>query len=139
MLSLNFSITNASGTFAHISRSTRICTSAGSRLRMVDAKANRALAGGPATRRCIGARYNRRVCVHDAVVSIDGVSVTRTLTADGTSRPLFGWKQCRMLFDDELFLLNPAHVGSFDSRYFGPIDRSFVRGLAVPLSTPEPP
>ena len=83
----------------------------------------------------IAAVGGQRVCVRDAVVSIDGVSVTRTLTADGTGRPLYAWKQCRMLFDDELFLLNPAHLGSFDSRYFGPIPRSAIIGQVVPLWT----
>jgi type IV secretory pathway protease TraF len=35
----------------------------------------------------------------------------------------------------ELFLLNSSHPASFDSRYFGPLDRSFVIGKAVPLWT----
>jgi len=36
---------------------------------------------------------------------------------------------------DELFLLNATNLGSFDSRYFGPIDASFVRGRALLLVT----
>jgi type IV secretory pathway protease TraF len=50
-------------------------------------------------------------------------------------RPLPAWSQCRVLLDGELFLLNPTRADSFDSRYFGPLDASFVRGRALPLFT----
>ena len=43
----------------------------------------------------------------------------------------------RVLVEHELFLLNSTNVASFDSRYFGPIDSSFVRGRAIPLSTSD--
>ena len=47
------------------------------------------------------------------------------------------WAQCRQLVVDELFLLNVTNPASFDSRYFGPIDASFVVGRAVALWTAQ--
>jgi conjugative transfer signal peptidase TraF len=85
----------------------------------------------------IAAVSGQPVCIRNAVVYIDGAAVARTLDADSDERPLTAWEHCRLLLKDELFLLNFANVGSFDSRYFGPIDASFVRGRAIPLSTTE--
>jgi conjugative transfer signal peptidase TraF len=87
----------------------------------------------------IEAVAGQRVCVQDATVSVDGRPVARTLDRDGNARPLVAWKHCRILQSGELFLLNPAHAASFDSRYFGPLDVSFVRGRAVALWTSETP
>jgi hypothetical protein len=44
--------------------------------------------------------------------------------------PLPVCRQCRVLADDELFQLSVAHPASFDNRYFGPIERSAVLGVA---------
>lgn len=57
------------------------------------------------------------------------------LAVDGKQRVLTSWEGCRLLLKGELFLLNSDAKASFDSRYFGPVDRSFVRALAVPLWT----
>jgi conjugative transfer signal peptidase TraF len=72
------------------------------------------------------------VCVRAGVVAIDRIVVARTRLVDGQGRALPGWNHCRQLVDNELFLLNTA-PDSFDSRYFGPVDASFVRGKATPL------
>jgi type IV secretory pathway protease TraF len=40
---------------------------------------------------------------------------------------------------NELFLLNPDKLASFDSRYFGPVTVSRVWGRAIPLWTWESP
>ena len=85
----------------------------------------------------IAATAGQHVCVRDGVVYVDGIGVARTLGVDGRQRPLTAWPGCRRLVKDELFLLNPHHEASFDSRYFGPVDASFVRGRAVPLWTAE--
>jgi type IV secretory pathway protease TraF len=66
---------------------------------------------------------------------IDEAAVTTTLTLDGKRRPLTAWSHCRRLEAGELFLLNSSTPSSFDSRYFGPIDVSFVRGRANLLWT----
>jgi conjugative transfer signal peptidase TraF len=85
----------------------------------------------------IAAVAGQRVCVRNGVVYIDGAPLARTLEADDKNRPLTTWTHCRPLLKDELFLLNPANPASFDSRYFGPIDASFVRGRAIPLWTSD--
>jgi conjugative transfer signal peptidase TraF len=85
----------------------------------------------------IAAVAGQCVCVRDAVVYIDGNAVARTLDSDAKERPLTAWAHCRQLISDELFLLNPYNEASFDSRYFGPLDASFVRGRAIPLATSE--
>ncbi|MCY1552923.1 Signal peptidase, peptidase S26 [compost metagenome] len=48
-------------------------------------------------------------------------------------RVLRGWRQCRQLVDDELFLLSTGNPESFDSRYFGPVRATAVLGKAHPM------
>ena len=74
----------------------------------------------------------QRVCVDHGSVYIDGAVVADTLGRDGRDRPLPAWRMCRALDKDEIFLLATDSPASFDSRYFGPIDRSFVLGRATP-------
>ena len=83
----------------------------------------------------IAATAGQRVCVRNGTVLIDGVAVATTLTLDGKRRSLTAWSHCRRLETGELFLLNASAPSSFDSRYFGPIDVSFVRGRAILLGT----
>lgn len=79
----------------------------------------------------IAAMSGQRVCVQQGVVTVDGNAVTRVLARDFKDRALDAWKGCRDLVGGELFLLNTGHPASFDSRYFGPIDASFVIGTAT--------
>lgn len=81
----------------------------------------------------IEATEGQFVCVRDGVVSIDGQVVGRVLKEDRLRRELSGWEGCRELVGGELFLLNRDSAASFDSRYFGPVDASFVRGRATLL------
>jgi len=75
----------------------------------------------------------QKVCIRNGSIHIDGIAVARTLNEDGEHRPLAPWKACRPLVEGEVFLLNSTNPASFDSRYFGPLDVSFVRGRAVHL------
>jgi len=79
----------------------------------------------------VAAVAGQGVCVRSGVVYIDGAAVARTLDVDRQHRPLRPWDGCRVLLSHELFLLNPGNPASFDSRYFGPLDVSFVRGRAT--------
>lgn len=81
----------------------------------------------------VGAVAPQHVCIVDSQVRIDGVPVAAVLPADRLGRPLSFWPQCRPLADDELFLLSTTNRGSFDSRYFGPIQASAVIGTAQPI------
>lgn len=83
----------------------------------------------------IGAMSPQQVCIEQHIVRINGVAVADTRIADGRSRPLSVWQQCRRLHDGELFLLSTTNPASFDSRYFGPIPVSDVIGSAQPLWT----
>jgi type IV secretory pathway protease TraF len=54
--------------------------------------------------------------------------------ADRLGRPLLAWSGCRRLNAGEVFLLSSAR-GSYDSRYFGPVDDRLVVGVVVPIWT----
>jgi len=68
-----------------------------------------------------------RVCVQgDRVVA--GETVRTAHSRDSRGRRLPRWSGCRRLQEGELFLLGDT-PGSFDSRYFGPVDRTAVTGV----------
>ncbi len=75
------------------------------------------------------------VCEANGALSINGVGVARASHRDGVGRVLAPWSDCRSLADDEVFLLSHHSDASFDSRYFGPVNRSAIRGRAIPLWT----
>lgn len=75
-----------------------------------------------------------RVCRAGAWVTIDGRLRARAESVDRLRRALPAWRGCQRLGAGEVFLLNRAE-GSLDSRYFGPLPASAVRGRAVPLLT----
>lgn len=75
----------------------------------------------------------QRGYVREHVVRIDGTAVAIVQTADGLQRPPPVWRQCGVFADDELLLLGVTHPASFDSRYFDPIERSAVLGVARAL------
>lgn len=87
-------------------------------------------AGVPLIKR-VAAVAPQSVCADGAGVRVDGESVAQTLNADAAGRPLSAWHGCRELADSEMFLLS-AHPASFDSRYFGPVDRMQLVGRAQP-------
>ena len=72
-------------------------------------------------------RLERRILINGEVVSVAQLHDNRGLK-------LPEWRGCRTLKPDEVFLLtdNPK---SFDGRYFGPVDRSAITGIAHPLWT----
>ncbi|CAN7364741.1 S26 family signal peptidase [Acidovorax sp. LjRoot129] len=89
-------------------------------------------AGIPLLKR-IGAMAPQLVCVGEGAVRVDGTVVAAVLEKDEASRELQSWPHCRALVDGEVFLLSSAHPGSYDSRYFGPVDASAVIGKARPM------
>lgn len=82
----------------------------------------------------IGALDGQIVCLQEGLVSIDGVLAARARERDGASRVLVSWAGCRALAADEVFLLGRSDA-SFDGRYFGPLTRDAVIGVAVPIWT----
>ena len=83
---------------------------------------------------------------HDTVcMSSDGLLINRVRYADPAptqdrhGHPLPLWTGCRVLLDDELFVLSIRIPTAIDSRHFGPISRRMVIGRALPLLTwPDP-
>jgi conjugative transfer signal peptidase TraF len=73
------------------------------------------------------------VCAIGHTVYIDGRPSAQQLAADRQGRPLPLWSGCRLLNAGEIFLLMADVPDSFDSRYFGPVQRSAAVGRLVPL------
>lgn len=70
------------------------------------------------------------VCVRGSRVLVNGRRVATQLDRDGAGRDLPRWRGCRQIEPGELLVLGLGDTGSFDSRYFGPIDDSQVIGRA---------
>ncbi|MCA6121273.1 S26 family signal peptidase [Bradyrhizobium sp. WSM 1704] len=65
-------------------------------------------------------------------ISINGKVLAEVQAKDRAGRPLPTWDGCVHLVDGEYFLLQP-HPFSFDSRYFGPVLRCDILGVAFPI------
>jgi conjugative transfer signal peptidase TraF len=70
-------------------------------------------------------------------ISINGKVIAEVLEKDEEGQPMPAWEGCMRLVEGEFFLLQP-HPHSFDSRYFGPVLRSDILGVAHPLWTWNP-
>jgi conjugative transfer signal peptidase TraF len=74
------------------------------------------------------------VCRLGSRVWAGGHSQAWALRTDSLGRPLRYWSGCRRLRASELFVLG-THLNSFDSRYFGPINRQPVLTVVRPILT----
>jgi len=83
----------------------------------------------------VAAVTGQHVCVRGIELSIGDEPPVLVLRHDSLGRPLHAWQQCRTLLHGEVYLANAGNAASFDSRYFGPIPASAVRGQAIPLWT----
>jgi type IV secretory pathway protease TraF len=75
------------------------------------------------------------VCRIGLTVTIDGIAIGEARERDSRGSPLPSWQGCRVVREDEIFLMNPRSADSFDGRYFGPLPASSVVGHAIPLWT----
>ena len=78
----------------------------------------------------IAAMKGSQVCAPGARITVDGRAVARRRKQDLLGRPMPWWTGCRRLQPGQVLLLNRA-AASFDSRYFGPIERAVILGQAV--------
>lgn len=87
----------------------------------------------PALKR-VRALSGDQVCRFGRTVFINGAAVSVAQLHDNRGLKLPEWRGCRTLKPHEVFLLtdNPK---SFDGRYFGPVDRSAITGIAHALWT----
>lgn len=74
-------------------------------------------------------------CRTNMRVTLDGRAVATALPRDRFGRSLPRWSGCRRVARNQLVLIAPALRASFDSRYFGSVDRAQVIGRAIPLWT----
>ena len=79
------------------------------------------------------------VCRHGDTVTLAGRALAIARQRDRHGRPLPTWSGCRLIDDDEFFLLNAARDDSFDGRYFGPISAHGLLGQVTPLWTRSSP
>jgi type IV secretory pathway protease TraF len=82
----------------------------------------------------VAAKAGDFVCRLGPRLWISGRGSVPIRTADGLGRPLLAWRGCGRLNIGQVFLLSPA-PGSYDSRYFGPLETGHVVGTAIPLFT----
>ena len=92
--------------------------------------------GVPLLKRVLGLP-GQRVCRIRYLITVDGIEMGEALDRDRLGRPLPVWHGCRVVAEDELFLMNWEVRDSLDGRYFGPLPASAVIGRAIPLFTDE--
>lgn len=79
----------------------------------------------------------QQVCRDGSAITVDGVDMGVALERDSRGRDLPVWSGCRIVAEDEIFLMNWQSADSLDGRYFGPLPASAIIGQAVPLWTDE--
>ncbi len=83
----------------------------------------------------VAAHAGDRVCRFGRHVTMRGRLVARASWSDRFARPMPRWSGCLQLAAGELLVLADV-AGSFDSRYFGPIQSDRVIGIATLLWMP---
>lgn len=81
----------------------------------------------------IRALPGQSVCRIDRTITVDGMNVGHALDGDHLGRTLPRWNGCRIIAQDEVFLMNWQSEHSFDGRYFGPLPATAILGRAKPL------
>jgi len=92
--------------------------------------------GVPLLKRVLGLP-GQRVCRLRSTITVNGIGMGEALERDSLGRDLPVWQGCRVVGDNQLFLMNWEVRDSLDGRYFGPIPASSVIGRAIPLWTIE--
>lgn len=81
----------------------------------------------------VAAAAGDRVCRHGDLVTGPFGTVTAA-TRDRSGAALPAWSGCRILAEEEVFLLGDT-TRSFDSRYYGPVRRAALRGAYRRVAT----
>lgn len=77
------------------------------------------------------------ICRIGLTILVDGHVTGMALVHDSHGRPLPVWQGCRMLAEDEVFLMNSDVADSLDGRYFGPLAVSTIVARALPIWTDD--
>ena len=75
-----------------------------------------------------------KVCREKNDIFVNGKLVARALVTDKEGRLLPVWQGCTTLNQDQFFAMMDA-PDSFDGRYFGPLNKGDVIGIATPVFT----
>jgi conjugative transfer signal peptidase TraF len=86
----------------------------------------------------VSALSGQSVCRNGVVITIDAIAVANARESDSRGRPLPCWQGCRIVGENEVFLLNPQSSDSLDGRYFDILPVSSIVGRALPLWTMKP-
>jgi conjugative transfer signal peptidase TraF len=95
------------------------------------------LARGVPLLKHIAALPGQVVCRTVRTITVDGVTMGLALDRDRFGRVLPVWEGCRLIADEEVFLMNWQSKNSLDGRYFGPLPAAAIVGRADPLWTEE--
>jgi conjugative transfer signal peptidase TraF len=85
----------------------------------------------------IAALPGQEVCRTGSTITVNGATIGYALERDRLGRVLPSWQGCRLVADNEVFLMNSRSEHSLDGRYFGPLPASTIVGRADPLWTNE--
>ena len=83
----------------------------------------------------VAALSGTRVCRGGTTITVDGQVLGEARERDSLGRPLPIWQGCRLLAEDEVFLMNREVEDSLDDRYFGPLPLGSVTARIVPIWT----
>ena len=95
------------------------------------------LAKGVPLLKHIAALPGQVVCRTLRTITVDGVTMGLALDRDHFGRILPVWEGCRVVADQEVFLMNWRSPNSLDGRYFGPLPASTIVGRADPIWIPQ--
>ena len=73
------------------------------------------------------------ICRKSDQIFVAGKEIAQAKRIDGKGRLLPYWQGCRRLHSEEVFLVNSNVQDSLDGRYFGPLPKSSIIGLAYPI------
>ncbi|WP_298307350.1 S26 family signal peptidase [uncultured Erythrobacter sp.] len=87
----------------------------------------------PVLKRVVAAEGDE-ICRMGSDLRINGALVVTANSHDSYGHPMPVWSGCHALSETEILLL-ADHPGSFDGRYFGPIESSQIIGCSVAVWT----
>lgn len=76
------------------------------------------------------------VCREETRILINDAHVADALRVDSQNRPMPSWRGCKVLSENEVFLLN-RHPQSLDGRYFGVTNKKHIIGAASFIGEPS--
>lgn len=75
------------------------------------------------------------ICRNALTITVDQIAMGEARDRDSRGRSLPAWQGCRVVAENELFLLNWQSANSFDGRYFGVTPRAAIIARAQQVWT----